>query len=104
MLRSGQNQVSSILMFGPLLPMRRCGRLHRFAHSPGWRGWRDHDGLRLSLTRCSGLRVRYTVFRTQMSRVKKAIQKAPAIEATTIKFTGETSHDVSATMRPKAKQ
>ena len=47
---------------------------------------------------------RYTLFRTQTSRVKKATQKAPAIEAVTMKFSGETSHEVSETMRPKAKQ
>ena len=33
---------------------------------------------------------------------KYAVQQTPAIDATTMKLRGDTSHDVSATMRPKA--
>jgi hypothetical protein len=40
----------------------------------------------------------HTLFRTQKSRVKKAIQTARANEAVTMEFTGETFHNVSKTM------
>jgi hypothetical protein len=43
----------------------------------------------------------HTLFRTQTSRVKKAIQTATANEAVTTEFTGETFHNVSKTMRTR---
>ena len=43
----------------------------------------------------------HTLFRTQTSRGKKAIQTATANEAVTMEFTGETFHNVSKTMRTR---
>src|SRR6185436_15211758 len=47
---------------------------------------------------------RRTCLRTQTSLTKKATQNTTAMDAVTMKFTGDTSQDVSATIRPNAKQ
>src|SRR5438046_2524552 len=66
----------------------------------------DEDGnqqLRPQERRPSALPgARKTLRRTQITRTRNAIQKVAASVAMTMKFTGETSHEVSETMRPKA--
>jgi hypothetical protein len=47
---------------------------------------------------------RYTDRMTHIDRPKKAIQNKAAITAVTMKFRGETSNEVSETIRPNAKQ
>ena len=47
---------------------------------------------------------RRTLRRPRKSVTKKAIHRTPAMAAVMRKFRGETSHDVSETIRPKAKQ